>query len=226
MHELSLPNKALPLLKQLCALAKSQDPADVTRCSRLEAELLDVCRSAVALGARQLIVRHPWAASELDDLLQEGLIGLLSAARDFEEDGYPSFLSMRAMGAMQKYLRDRSNLIREPHGSQASRARSGAPAPVTLDLVASADESSPVVEDFAPQCDERLDVRQALDVLEAESRLDFPTAPRRRQLDALKMRFYGSLTYAAIGSRLGVSTDYAHTLVEQGLARLKPLLEG
>ena len=91
--------------------------------------------------------------------------------------------------------------------------------PYYLDAPVSADDEAATFGELLG--DDDMDIEQALDSDALWAHL--PTLPQRQQR-ILAMRFYGNMTQAEIGERLGISQMHVSRLLDAALTRLRDCL--
>lgn len=162
---------------------------------------------------------------EIDDLVNDGVIGLIAAARRYDPGRgveFSAYAGHRIRGAILDGLRARDPLpraLRKARKAQATGAASTPEGPglqlVELDCAATipADEdASP--EAVALEADLRRRLRQGLAIL----------PPRDRQV--LLLRMVHGLPLRAVAQHLSLSVTRATEIQARGIARLRRHLEG
>jgi RNA polymerase sigma-B factor len=193
---------------------------------------------------RRIARRHAGHVDDVDDLVQEGVVGLLKAIRRFDPHRgvpFPAYAGAVVDGEIRHHLRDRSSLVRLPEPVQELRARLRALAeearatsgsePDLGALAAGAgvsDEAAaeaatagvvPLSGDVpAPESDlRRTEARAELGGRLA--RLD------RRQREVVYLRFFADQTQAEIAARLGISQMHVSRLLRAALETMRGALE-
>lgn len=203
--------------RELRALDKSQAPADQTRHKQLRDDLIVSvpCTQLVRVVALAIIKKVPSLseANDLDDLVSEGTIGLISAIDKYDpEEGaqFATFAVHHVKGAMLKYLRVQS-------GSTATNLDNDG----GLDPLDVADPDS--------GSERRADLREALQGAFAAVEETLTTNRQRiawgRARRALEMRFVEGKTAREIGVIFECSEQSACNLVARAQKLLKPHLK-
>jgi RNA polymerase sigma-B factor len=227
---------------------RAQGEDCVTRDARLAAAVRehgdeDALEALVSeyLGlVRRIARRFAVPDDEVDDLVQEGVVGLLKAARRFDPGrgvSFQAYASALVTGEIRHHLRDRSSVVRLPEpvqdlrsrlrslvaGERAERGRE----PTTAELASLAEVSDEQVvealtagaaplESDVPAPD--LESGRSEERVELEARLG-KLEPREREV--VYYRFFADLTQAEIGERVGVSQMHVSRLLHSALEKLR-----
>ncbi len=185
---------------------------------------------------RRIARRHAVYGEQVEDLVQEGMIGLLKAIQRFEpERGVPfsAYATGAVSGEIRHALRDRSSCLRLPESVQELRSRLRALA----DEVRSETGGEPGLSDLAARAgvDGRsaaeaatagvVPLEEAVPASEAElvrtearaelggrlARLD------RREREVVYLRFFAERTQAEIAEHLGISQMHVSRILRAAL---------
>jgi RNA polymerase sigma-B factor len=154
---------------------------------------------------RSVAKRYAVDDEPLDDLVQVGSIGLIKAVDRFDAArgrALEPYAAAAIAGEIRHHLRDRSAPVRVPRRLQAEGLRVR---PVTLEAAGDL-ASGP---DPTAAADDRIALERALRVL----------APREREI--LRLHYFGDLSQAQIGARLGLSQVHVSRLENGALAQLR-----
>jgi RNA polymerase sigma-B factor len=193
---------------------------------------------------RRIARRHAAREEDVDDLFQEGVVGLLKAIRRFEPDrGVPfgAYAAIVVEGEIRHHLRDRASCVRLPEPVQElrarlrvladeARARTGAEpelgeladeAGVGRETAAEAATAGVVpLESDVPASEAELRRR------EARADLDGGLASLdRRAREVVYLRFFVDLTQAEIAARLGVSQMHVSRILRGALETMRSALD-
>ena len=193
---------------------------------------------------RRIARRHAAREEDVDDLFQEGVVGLLKAIRRFEPDrGVPfgAYAAIVVEGEIRHHLRDRASCVRLPEPVQElrarlrvladeARARTGAEpelgeladeAGVGRETAAEAATAGVVpLESDVPASEAELRRR------EARADLDGGLASLdRRAREVVYLRFFVDLTQAEIAARLGVSQMHVSRILRGALETMRDALD-
>ncbi len=189
---------------------------------------------------RRIARRNAVHRDQVDDLVQEGVVGLLKAIRRFEPCRgvpFPAYASALVAGEIQHHLRDRSSCLRLPEPVRTLRGHLRALAaearaetgrePELAALAALAgvsDEAAseaataglvPLERDLpAPDAELRRSEWRA-DLEGRLARLD------RREREVVYLSFFADLTQDEIGRRLGISQMHVSRLLRGALERMR-----
>jgi RNA polymerase sigma-B factor len=215
---------------RLVAAARGRGDADALQA--LVTEHLGLVRGI----ARRLAVH----GDQVDDLVQEGMVGLLKAIRRYEPDRgvpFPAYARTVVEGEIRHHLRDRASCLRVPEPVQELRARlraiadearaaSGAEPPLA-ELAAHAGVSGEAAAEAATagvvplEADLPAPVGELLRS-EARAELDGPLAclgPREREV--VYLRFFVDLTQGEIAACLGISQMHVSRILRAALERMQ-----
>jgi RNA polymerase sigma-B factor len=193
---------------------------------------------------RRIARRHAARGDDVDDLVQEGVVGLLKAIRRFDPHRgvpFPAYASTVVDGEIRHHLRDRSSCVRLPGPLQELRARlrvlaaeaqavtGGEP-----DLAALA-ENAGVSDEAAVEAATAGVVPLQSDVPAPESELR-RTETRadlggrlarldRREREIVYLRFFADLTQAEIATRLGISQMHVSRILRAALETMRGALD-
>jgi RNA polymerase sigma-B factor len=193
------------------------------------------------LGLVRRIARlHAAHADQVDDLVQEGVVGLLKAIRRFEPERgvpFPAYARTVVAGEIRHHLRDRSSCLRLPEPVQElrtrlrvlaeeARAETGQEPPIgALAAQAGVDGDAaveaatagvvPLEGDLpAPESDlRRTEARVELD--------DRLACLDRRQREVVYLRFFVDLTQDEIAKRLGISQMHVSRILRGALETMR-----
>ena len=189
---------------------------------------------------RRIAHRHATYGEQVDDLVQEGVVGLLKAIRRFEPERgipFPAYASALVGGEIRHHLRDRSSSVRLPEPVQELRAR--------LDLLAIEARAETGREPSIAELAARAGVSVELAVeavvagvgpLEGEPAVtdaEFRRSEARADLDGsfaclddrerevVYLRFFVDLTQDQIAARLGISQMHVSRLLRGALETMR-----
>ena len=189
---------------------------------------------------RRIAGRHAVSGEQVDDLVQEGVVGLLKAIRRFElERGvpFPAYAGALVAGEIRHHLRDRSSCVRLPESVQELQARLDLLAvegraetgrePSIAELAARAGVSvesavQAIAAGVGPLEDEppvtetefhRSEVRADLD--ESFACLD------EREREVVYLRFFVDLTQDEIAKCLGISQMHVSRILRGALETMR-----
>jgi RNA polymerase sigma-B factor len=189
---------------------------------------------------RRIARRHAAREEDVDDLFQEGVVGLLKALRRFDpERGVPfrAYAAIVVEGEIRHHLRDRSSCLRLPEPLQELRARLRVLADEARAQTGSEPELAALAAD-AGVCEEEALEAATAGVVPLESDVPAPEAELRRtearadvegrlaSLDrrareVVYLRFFADLTQAEIAARLGVSQMHVSRILRDALATMR-----
>jgi RNA polymerase sigma-B factor len=185
---------------------------------------------------RRIARRHAVYGEQVDDLVQEGMVGLLKAIQRFDPERgvpFPAYASGAVSGEIRHALRDRSSCLRLPEPVQQLRSRLRALAdearaetgsePGLSDLAAWAGVDDEVAAEAATAGVVPLEVdlpapESELRRTEARAELDGRLArldPREREV--VYLRFFVDLTQDEIAERLGISQMHVSRILRDAL---------
>jgi RNA polymerase sigma-B factor len=188
---------------------------------------------------RRIARRHAAYGEQVDDLVQEGLVGLLKAIQRFDPERgvpFPAYASGAVAGEIRHALRDRSSCLRLPEPVQELRSRLRSLAdearaetgsePGLADLAARAgvDDGAaaeattagvvPLQTDL-PAPDAELGRSEARAELDARlARLD------HREREVVYLRFFADLTQDEIAKRVGISQMHVSRILRGALEKM------
>ncbi len=189
---------------------------------------------------RRIAGRHATHGEQVDDLFQEGMVGLLKAIRRFEpERGVPftAYASALVAGEIRHHLRDRSSCVRLPEPVQELRAR--------LDLLAIEARAEtgrePSIAELATRAGVGVEVAveaiaAGVGPLEGEppvTETEFHRSEVRADLDGsfacldererevVYLRFFVDLTQDEIAKRLGISQMHVSRILRGALETMR-----
>ena len=174
----------------------------------------------VAAVARKLLPHLP-AHVELDDLVQEGALGLLDAARRFDASRgacFETFARRRIEGAILDAMRAagvRTRTWRTRDGN-ARRQPGNARQPAVY-----VDAGDVQVEHPAPGPEERMAAAEAA----GRVRAAVAALPRRERF-VVESYYWGGVPLKRIGAALGVNASRASQLRLRAVGLLRPILAG
>jgi RNA polymerase sigma-B factor len=189
---------------------------------------------------RRIARRHAVDGEQVDDLVQEGTVGLLKAIRRFEPERgvpFPAFASGAVSGEIRHHLRDRSSCLRLPEPvlelrsrlralADEARAETGSE-PALADLAARAgvddEEAAQAASAGVVPLETDVPVRDAeLVRSEARAELDGRLARLdRREREVVYLRFFADLTQDGIAKRLGISQMHVSRLLRGALETMR-----
>ena len=185
---------------------------------------------------RRIARRHAVDGEQVDDLVQEGMVGLLKAIKRFEPERgvpFPAYASGAVSGEIRHALRDRSSCLRLPEPVQELRSRLR----VLADEARAETGSEPAISDLAV----RAGVEDAVaaeaataGVVPLEAELPAPEAELvrtearaeldgrlarldRRERAVVYLRFFADCTQAEIAERLGISQMHVSRILRGAL---------
>jgi RNA polymerase sigma-B factor len=185
---------------------------------------------------RRIARRHAAFGEQLDDLVQEGMVGLLKAIQRFEPERgvpFPAYASGAVSGEIRHHLRDRSSCLRLPEPVQELRSRLRTLAdearaetggePELSDLAAKAGVDDEAAAEAAtagvvPLETELPAPESELVRTEARAELDARLARLdRREREVVYLRFFADLTQDEIAKRLGISQMHVSRILRGAL---------
>lgn len=162
---------------------------------------------------RRIAARMVTDRTLIDDLVQEGQIGFLEAARRFDPSRgikLTTYAMPRARGAMQDYLREADPLSRR----QRQLARQGIDCgPQIVPLATYAEETFGQADRELAAIDNRDEIDELLRGMKG----------RDRQI--LELYYLADCTMAEIAAAIGITESYVSMLHGQALARLRERIE-
>jgi RNA polymerase sigma-B factor len=193
---------------------------------------------------RRIARRHAPREEDVDDLFQEGVIGLLKALRRFDpERGVPfgAYAAIVVEGEIRHHLRDRSSCLRLPEPLQELRARLRVLADEARARTGTEPELAALAAD-AGVCEDAAVEAATAGVVPLESDVPAPEAELRRtearaDLDGrlasldrrarevVYLRFFADLTQAEIAARLGVSQMHVSRILRDALETMRGALD-
>ena len=202
--------------------------------------LVDEHRSLVERIARS----SARSGAEVDDLVQEGTVGLLKAIRRYEPDrGVPfeAYATTLISGEIRHHLRDRASCLRLPEPvrelrsrlgvlREAARAELGREATIH-ELATRADVSEElaleaVTAGVAPLDDELPEQQEDIVTSEVRVALETPLdALSRREQHVVYYRFFADLTQQEIADLLGISQMHVSRLLRGALETMRTRLD-
>jgi RNA polymerase sigma-B factor len=189
---------------------------------------------------RRIARRHAVRGDDVDDLVQEGVIGLLKAIRRFDPRRgvpFPAYASTVVDGEIRHHLRDRSSCLRLPEPLQTLRARLR----VLADEARAETGGEPDLGELAADAgvtDEEAAEAATAGVVPLESDVPAPeselvgTEARadldsrlacldRREREVVYLRFFADLTQAEIAARLGISQMHVSRILRAALETMR-----
>lgn len=187
---------------------------------------------------------HATSHDDVDDLIQEGSVGLLKAIQRYEPSrGVPfeAYASLLITGEIRHHLRDRASCLRLPEPVRELRSRLGvlrdearaelgreatihelaSRAGVTHDLAVEA-----VTAGVSPLEDEPVELREELATPEERVVLGKPLdALSRREQHVVYYRFFADLTQREIADLLGISQMHVSRLLRGALETMRTRLD-
>lgn len=148
---------------------------------------------------RSIARRFGHDADQRDDLVQEGLVGLLKAIRRFDpgrEVPFPVYASTTVTGEIRHHLRDRSSCVRVPEGGSAEVV------PLDDDVPAA------TASDFG-RSEDRVELGQRLSCLGS------------REREVVYLRFFADLTQDEIARCVGISQMHVSRLLRRALDAMR-----
>jgi RNA polymerase sigma-B factor len=189
---------------------------------------------------RRIARRHAVRDEDVDDLFQEGVVGLLKAIRRFDPDrGVPfaAYASTAVDGEIRHHLRDRSSCLRLPEPLQELRARLRVLAEEARARTGTEPELTALAADAGVDHDAAVEAATAgvvpldSDVPAPESELRRTEARAdvevrlasldRRAREVVYLRFFADLTQAEIAARLGVSQMHVSRILRTALEAMR-----
>jgi RNA polymerase sporulation-specific sigma factor len=184
----------------LIALAKSGDPTAYAR-------LLTRYRGFVRLKASSYFL----AGGDSEDLIQEGLIGLYKAIRDFRSDRESSFRNFAELCITRQIITAVKTATRNKHSPLNHYVSFSAPSG------AQGDDESPTLDELIPSSQVNDPARRVVSSEELRSLVGC-LSTTLSQLEASVLSFYlDGRSYEEIGARLGCDTK----TVDNALQRVK-----
>jgi len=189
---------------------------------------------------RRIAARHASGVDQADDLVQEGMVGLLKAIRRFDPGRgvpFPAYASAVVQGEIRHHLRDRSSCLRLPEPVRQLRARlrdladhvradSGREPPIGAlaeragvgDRAAAAALTATVVplDGDVPAADP--------DFLRSDERVDLESGLARlddREREVVFLRYFADLTQDEIAKRVGVSQMHVSRILRGALETMR-----
>lgn len=167
----------------------------------------------------QIALGYRWAcdldrATDLEDLMQAGTLGVWAAAQSFDPDGGKSWASYAAWfikREMRALLGIASTRRRADLGavSLSAPVSGGDPdGPAIEETIA--DETLPEIDAGALAWDERRQVREAVDRLKDD-----------RQRRAIMARFFAGQSQAEIGAAMGITAQRVSEIIRAGFRTLR-----
>ena len=191
---------------------------------------------------RRIARRNAVDSDQVDDLVQEGVVGLLKAIQRFEPRRgvpFPAYARTLVAGEISHHLRDRSSCLRLPepvhelrgrlrHLAAEARAETGREADIGAlatragvsgeDVVEAATAGIVPLEDDLPATGDELALTERRADLEPRlARLD------RREREVVYLRFFADLTQEEIGTCLGISQMHVSRLLRDALEKMRRL---
>lgn len=192
---------------------------------------------------------------EWDDLFQLGCVGLIKAIRGFDmsyEVRFSTYAVPLIMGEIRRYLRDDgqmrvSRLLREKaraclrareelereHGCEPTLEQVAARAGLTSAEAVEALAASQSVRSLSePVGDDNLTLGDTLGQDEGERQIDHLELERgmdtldAREAELIRLRYYGQLTQAQTGARLGISQVQVSRLESRIMKKLRACMSG
>ena len=189
---------------------------------------------------RRIARRHAVYGEQVEDLVQEGMVGLLKAIKRFDPERgvpFPAYASGAVSGEIRHHLRDRSSCLRLPEPVQELRSRLrtltdearaetgsepelsdlAARAGVDDGLAAEARTAGVVpLETDLPATDSELGRSEARAELDARlARLD------HREREVVYLRFFADLTQDEIAERVGISQMHVSRTLRGALEKMR-----
>jgi RNA polymerase sigma-B factor len=140
-------------------------------------------------------------ADQRDDLVQEGVVGLLKAIRRFDPGRnvpFPAYATTAVTGEIRHHLRDRASCVRAPESAVA-------------EVVPLEDDVPTAASDFG-RSEARVELGQRLSCL----------GPREREV--VYLRFFADLTQDEIARRVGISQMHVSRLLRRALEQMREVL--
>jgi len=184
----------------LIALAKSGDPTAYAR-------LMQRYRGFVRLKASSYFL----AGGDSDDLIQEGLIGLYKAIRDFRSDRESSFRNFAELCITRQIITAVKTATRNKHTPLNQYVSFSAPATVA------ADEEAPTLEELIASPSANDPVRQAISSEELRSLVGCLSTSLSQLESSVLALYLDGRSYDEIGRRLDCDTK----TVDNALQRVK-----
>jgi RNA polymerase sigma-B factor len=147
---------------------------------------------------RSIARRFGQDTDQRDDLVQEGVIGLLKAIRRFDpgrDVPFPAYATTAVTGEIRHHLRDRSSCVRVPEAAAAEVV------PLEHDVATTA-------SDFG-RSEDRVELGQRLSCL----------GPREREV--IYLRFFVDLTQDEIARCVGISQMHVSRLLHRALDAMR-----
>ncbi len=198
------------------------------------------------LGLVRRIARgHAAHADQVDDLVQEGVVGLLKAIRRFEPERgvpFPAYASTVVAGEIRHHLRDRSSCLRLPEPVQElrtrlrvlaeeARAETGQEPPIgALAEQAGVDDETAVEAATAGVVPLEGDLpAPESELRRTETRADLDrrlACLDRREREVVYLRFFVDLTQDEIAKRLGLSQMHVSRILRRALETMREAAGG
>jgi RNA polymerase sigma-B factor len=189
---------------------------------------------------RRIARRHAVHRDQVDDLVQEGVVGLLEAIRRFEPERgvpFPAYASTVVAGEIRHHLRDRSSCLRLPEPVRELRARLRA----TADQARAETGREPGIGEVAARAgvDDAAAAEAATagvvplqgdlvapdsELRHSEARADLDgrfACLQRREREIVYLRFFADLTQDEIAKRLGVSQVHVSRILRGALETMR-----
>lgn len=177
------------------------------------------------LGLVRCIVRdmvRPGAAHLLDDLLQEGMVGLVEAARRYDPElgvKFSSFAAHHIRGHVLAAVRDQLGAVKLPKYHWEHGRRPSAPVPFDAPSPTSSDENTSPRERLADESPTPAEVIEGVDLERRTRAVIIGLSPRLR--DVMLARLDEGLTLEEIGRRRGISKQAVQQLERRAIAILR-----
>ena len=150
---------------------------------------------------RSIARRFGQDADQRDDLVQEGVVGLLKAIRRFDpgrDVPFPAYATTAVTGEIRHHLRDRGSCVRAPEAAVAEVV------PLEHDVATTA-------SDFG-RSEDRVELGQRLSCL------------GRREREVVYLRFFADLTQDEIARCVGISQMHVSRLLRQALEQMREVV--
>jgi len=184
----------------LIALAKSGDPTAYAR-------LVSRYRGFVRLKASSYFL----AGGDSEDLIQEGLIGLYKAIRDYRSDRESSFRNFAELCITRQIITAVKTATRNKHAPLNQYVSFSAPAGV------GADEEAPTLEELIPSPSVNDPAKQAISAEELRSLVGCLSTSLSQLESSVLALYLDGRSYEEIGGRLDCDTK----TVDNALQRVK-----
>ena len=185
------------------------------------AAICEVLVERYAHLVRACVRPYRFSPESAEDLMQVGYLGLIKAIGNFDPglgDSLPAYAAPCVSGEIKRHFRDKrwqihvrrplQELLLEIRAASADLAQQHGHAPADAELADLLGEDDQAVE-------------HAIDMQAVRTHLE--DLPEREQR-ILNLRFYGNLTQAEIGQRLGISQMHVSRLLTRALAYLRTQL--